>query len=219
MEFKFFSLRCWFLCMTSLAVTPSMLKTSVKFWGTSFKFWLCLWTASQLNIIYNNLFWVHIWLPRRFSMKSWMLYLNLLTAGYIWTIRCHFCIWNNFFLVISERLLQRYFRNSKINYLFIIYVVFNLGVNHLFCNEHSFLDLQLYPYSMLASGFNIVRLWDDIIDAILPVQLQLTFNIFWLNILCNGFPFGKCFLIDFKNILHSLNTVDWTGWFFFWALL
>ena len=41
MELKFFfSLRCWFLCMTSLSVTPSMLKTSVKFWGISFKFWL-----------------------------------------------------------------------------------------------------------------------------------------------------------------------------------
>ena len=33
MELKLicFSLRCWFLCMTSLAVTSSMLKTSVKF--------------------------------------------------------------------------------------------------------------------------------------------------------------------------------------------
>ena len=33
MELKIiiFSLRCWFLCMTSLAVTSSMLKTSVKF--------------------------------------------------------------------------------------------------------------------------------------------------------------------------------------------
>ena len=42
MELKlfFFSLRCWFLCMTSLAVTLSTLEISVKFWGTSFKFWL-----------------------------------------------------------------------------------------------------------------------------------------------------------------------------------
>ena len=32
MELKtFFSLRCWFLCMTSLPVTSSMLKISVKF--------------------------------------------------------------------------------------------------------------------------------------------------------------------------------------------
>ena len=30
-------------CMKSLAVTSSTLKTSVKFWDTSFKFWLCLW--------------------------------------------------------------------------------------------------------------------------------------------------------------------------------
>ena len=39
-ELNFFSLRCSFLCMTSLSVTPSVLKTSVKFWVTSFKFWL-----------------------------------------------------------------------------------------------------------------------------------------------------------------------------------
>ena len=39
LKFIFFSLRCLFLCMTSLAAS-SMLKTSVKFWGTSFKFWL-----------------------------------------------------------------------------------------------------------------------------------------------------------------------------------
>ena len=30
-EVYFLCLRCWFLCMTSLAVTSSMLKTSVKF--------------------------------------------------------------------------------------------------------------------------------------------------------------------------------------------
>ena len=30
LKFIFFSLRCWFLCMTSLVVTSSMLKTSVK---------------------------------------------------------------------------------------------------------------------------------------------------------------------------------------------
>ena len=31
LNFTFFSLRCWFLYMTSLAVTSSMLKTSVEF--------------------------------------------------------------------------------------------------------------------------------------------------------------------------------------------
>ena len=35
----FFSFRSWFLHMTWSAVTSSMLKTLVKFWGTSFKFW------------------------------------------------------------------------------------------------------------------------------------------------------------------------------------
>ena len=43
LKFIFFSLRCWFLCITSLAVTSSTLKTSVKFWGVSFKFWLRPW--------------------------------------------------------------------------------------------------------------------------------------------------------------------------------
>ena len=33
--FSIFSLSCWFLCITSLAVTSSIIKTSVKFWGTS----------------------------------------------------------------------------------------------------------------------------------------------------------------------------------------
>ena len=44
----FVSLQCWFLCMTSLVVTSSILKTSVKFWGTSFKSWLCPWTYQIL---------------------------------------------------------------------------------------------------------------------------------------------------------------------------
>ena len=42
LKFVFFTLRCWFLCITSLAVTSSMLKAFMKFWGTSFKFWLRL---------------------------------------------------------------------------------------------------------------------------------------------------------------------------------
>ena len=42
LNFILFPLRCWFLCITSLAVTSSMLKTSVKFWVISFKFWLHL---------------------------------------------------------------------------------------------------------------------------------------------------------------------------------
>ena len=40
LKFIFFSLRCWFLCMTLLDVTSPIVKTSVKFWGTSFNFWL-----------------------------------------------------------------------------------------------------------------------------------------------------------------------------------
>ena len=36
--------RCCFSCMTSLAVTSSTIKTSMKFWGTAFKFWLRPWS-------------------------------------------------------------------------------------------------------------------------------------------------------------------------------
>ena len=43
LKFIFFSFRCWFLCMTSIAVSSSLLKTAAKFWGTSFKFWLRPW--------------------------------------------------------------------------------------------------------------------------------------------------------------------------------
>ena len=43
LKFIFFSLRCWFLCMTSIAVSSSLLKTAAKFWGNSFKFWLRPW--------------------------------------------------------------------------------------------------------------------------------------------------------------------------------
>ena len=47
LKFIYFSLRCWFLCMMSLAVTSSMLKTSVKFWRTSFKFLLRPWKGTR----------------------------------------------------------------------------------------------------------------------------------------------------------------------------
>ena len=73
MELKlFFSLRCWFLCMTSLAVTSSMLKTSVKFWGPSFKFWLrpCIWYWKyyKTSIKYNmkNKYFA---IPNKYTIK------------------------------------------------------------------------------------------------------------------------------------------------------
>ena len=50
-QIYFFSLRYWFLCMMSLAVTSSMLKFSVKFWGTSFKFWLRPCTTSVIAAV------------------------------------------------------------------------------------------------------------------------------------------------------------------------
>ena len=46
-----------FFCMTSLAVTSSMLKTSMKFWGTTFRFWLrpcnilCYGASFKLHVL------------------------------------------------------------------------------------------------------------------------------------------------------------------------
>ena len=53
--------RCCFFYMTSLSVTLSTLKTSMKFWGTAFKFYLCpcLHCRHLLNIwlgIYRYLY-------------------------------------------------------------------------------------------------------------------------------------------------------------------
>ena len=58
-----------------------------------------------------------------------------------------------------------------------------------------------------------MQLWDDIIDGMLPVQLVVTFNVFLLNILCNGFPLGKRFLINFKNVLpiFALTLIEYGG--------
>ena len=79
-----------------------------------------------------------------------------------------------------------------------------LEVKHLLCSGHSFFDLQLHPYSRLTSGFKNVGLWDNITDAMLHIPLQLTLNLLLLNIFCNGFPCGKCFFINFKNVLPIL---------------
>ena len=48
-ELKFIFWRCWFLCMTTLAMPSSMLKTSLKFWGTSFKFWIHPWNLELIS--------------------------------------------------------------------------------------------------------------------------------------------------------------------------
>ena len=53
-DFGFF---VYFFCMTLLAVTSSMLKTSMKFWRTSFKFWLrpcnilCRGVSFELHVL------------------------------------------------------------------------------------------------------------------------------------------------------------------------
>ena len=95
MELNCFSLRCWFLCMMSLAVTSSMLKTSTKFWCTSFKLWLrpCVTTFNTeqwrafIGIFHERIFF--------FSNKK-------ACCDPVITFRCFFNFFYNSFLSILE---------------------------------------------------------------------------------------------------------------------
>ena len=59
-SFSFLKIRCFF-CMTSLAVTSSTLKTSMKLWGTAFKFWLRLNADVNVSKFVFPLSSTHFW--------------------------------------------------------------------------------------------------------------------------------------------------------------
>ena len=89
--------------MTSLAVTLSTLKTYMKFWGTTFKFWLCPWMKHKL---YNK--------TRKlcFNQFAWHLTVALhetYTVSIIWII----IIDNTPLLVIFAYLGRRCFQTDK----------------------------------------------------------------------------------------------------------
>ena len=75
---SFFPLRCWFLRMNSLAVTSSTSRTSMKFWGTSFKFWSHPWLEKLLKTIISfvGCTFTKKWIPSGFFFQIY--YLELL---------------------------------------------------------------------------------------------------------------------------------------------
>ena len=76
-------------------------------------------------------------------------------------------------------------------------------VRHLFCSEQLSLDLQLEAYSVFVTRFKILLLCNEMMNEMLPIQLQLTFIVFLLKISLKLLPLGKCFLMGFKNFLPT----------------
>ena len=74
------------------------------------------------------------------------------------------------------------------------------GVRHCFCSRQFSLVRQLQPY-LVVLGLNSLLLCNEIIDDMLLIQLQLTFIVFLLKILCNLLDFGKCCFNNFTNVL------------------
>ena len=62
------------------------------------------------------------------------------------------------------------------------------------------LTFQLHSY-LVFLGHNSLLLCDEIIDDMLLMQLQLTFTMFLLEILCKLLDFGKCCFNNFRNVL------------------
>ena len=175
--------------------------------------------ASQLNIIYNNLFWLHIQLLLWFLMKSWLLCLKLPDVYGQFGAISVFDIIN--FLRFLKCSLKGVSENQKPQN--------TISFHHLCHFQHKYgrqswesnIYLAIEIHSLVCSYICVLgrhldliftRLWDDIIDAMLPIQLKLTFNIFLLNNLCNGFLFGQYFLINFKNVLNIGSYNHWIWW-------
>ena len=74
-----------------------------------------------------------------------------------------------------------------------------VAVMHLFSSGHSVFDLQLQPNPRFF-GYKMFLLCADNTDATLSIQMELTFNVFLLKILCRGFSFRKCLFESFRNI-------------------
>ena len=67
----------------------------------------------------------------------------------------------------------------------------------------SVVDQQLQQNSDFLE-YKMFQLCADNMDATLPIQLQLTFNMLLLKILCRRFSFGKCLFTSFTNIFPML---------------
>ena len=60
------------------------------------------------------------------------------------------------------------------------------------------MTLQLHP-ACLFWGVRICLLWNDVINFMFPVELQLIFMVLLFNIFDNGFDLGKYFFSNLKN--------------------
>ena len=111
------------------------------------------------------------------------------------------------FVVICKLCFERCFCKTKAYIATFICATFatsawyiRLGIRHLFCNGLYSNISQLHSYSVFL-GHNNLLLCDEIIDDMLLMQLQLTFTMFLLEILCNLLDFGKCCFNNFRNVL------------------
>ena len=73
---------------------------------------------------------------------------------------------------------------------------------HLFSSGQPVFDLQLQPNSHFF-GYKMFLLCADNTDATLPIQMELTFNVFLLKILYRRFSFRKCLFESFRNIFYT----------------
>ena len=90
---RFSSFQRWFLSMTSLAVTSSMLKFSVKFGGTSFKFCLRPYNTGDSIKIYHLLILriaVHGEAPNIFCQFCVVLYVAYDSLKQYWIYKVYF---------------------------------------------------------------------------------------------------------------------------------
>ena len=77
-----------------------------------------------------------------------------------------------------------------------------LNIHHRVDKYHC-LFLQLQPKDV-CFGCKISLLWVDNIELILFMQLQVSFTVFLLNILCIWWSLGKCFDSSFRNVFLIL---------------
>ena len=78
------------------------------------------------------------------------------------------------------------------------YITF--GINHSAFKGQLCFFLQLHPNDF-CFGFNMLWLFQDMIESIFFMQLQLTLTMFLLNILCILLLAGKCFTRKWRKFL------------------
>ena len=155
LKFIFFSLRCWLLCMTSLAVTSSMLKTSVKFWGTSFKFWLCPWHFYE-KARTNVLLQIQKFFPGLDVLGNGWSFVGFFYHFYCYCCCCIYALLSTSCMVLPDYWFFHYFSNSLLllrTTLFFLSLLF--PHNCLSCISH-LLFLKIIDYYCLLSNIALL---------------------------------------------------------------